>query len=119
MCSSDLFAALISTFHLFARRLARDHRLDMRKKDGMERVTKSFLVPITVLPVLATIGDAIMIHKGDRVFGFFRTEYLALNVGVGAAWGYLGVFPLMTGAFFVMLAVNYTHSMGNFLYKIR
>ena len=112
-------ATVLSEMHLFARKLALYHRLDMRKKDGMERLTKPFLVPIIVLPVLATIADVIMVHQGDRLLKYYRTEYLGLNILVGVVWGYVAVFPFFTGAFFVILAVNYCHSMGNFLTKIR
>jgi hypothetical protein len=113
------FATLLSAIHLFARKLALHYRLDMRKKDGMESLTKPFLVLIAVLPILAAIGDGIMVHKGERLFKYFRTEYLGLNILVGVVWGYVAVFPFFTGAFFVILAINYCNSMGNFLTKIR
>ena len=82
-------------------------------------LTKPFLVPIIILPVLAAIGDAVMVHQGDRLYKYFRTEYLGLNILVGVVWGYVAIFPFFTGAFFVIPIINYCHSMGNFLTKIR
>ena len=85
----------------------------------MERLTKPFLFLIAVLPILAAIGEGIMVHNGVRLFKFFRTQYLGLNILVGVVGAYVVLFPFFISAFFVIPAVNYCNSMGNFLTKIR
>ena len=112
-------AAQISACHLLARAQALRLKLDLGQPDGMEVFTRPFLFTVPVLVAIASIGDTKMIIEGAKLHCTFRTEYLILNLMMGAVYAWQSFLCFLCVALFMLQTINYTHGMRGFLRRLQ
>ena len=92
--------------------------MPMGGSDGLELLTRISLMYFIFLVLGSWIGNTAMIQNAKPLFTLLRSDHIVWNVGLGLVWGYAVLNCFVTATLFLLITMNYAHSMAIYLRKI-